>query len=210
VAGAFGLAKCSGPVMVAAMLGGLLAGGIQSRFQTASEALTIKWERLNPATGFKRVFSFRNATPTGLAIVKLATIIGLTYNQVLDTLRDPIFYSTISPDRVGTFIADTSFSIIIRVCIILIFIAAIDYIYQVWKTNQDMMMTKQEVKEESKNSEANPQVKSRQRRRRQRHTHRKMLLDVPTADVVVTNPTHIAIAMPVWLITAVRVASSRT
>lgn len=195
VAGAMSLGKCAGPILVAAMLGGLLAGGMQSRFQTASEALSVHWERLNPVAGLKKVFSFRNATPTALAIVKLATIMGLTYGKVLEVLRDPIFYSSVSSHHVGAFIASTSFSIIVRVCVILVFIAAIDYTYQVWRTNRDLMMTKEEVKEESKNTEANPQVRSRQRRRRQRVTQRKMLLEVPRADVVVTNPTHLAVAL---------------
>ncbi|MBP9900997.1 MAG: EscU/YscU/HrcU family type III secretion system export apparatus switch protein, partial [Verrucomicrobia bacterium] len=74
-------------------------------------------------------------------------------------------------------------------------IAALDYTYQFWRTNRDLMMTKEEVKEEMKNSEGNPQMKARQRRRRAVKTVRQMLLDVPKADVVVTNPTHFAIAL---------------
>ena len=192
---AFSLGQIIGPILIAAMIGGLLAGGMQSKFQTASEALEIKWEKLNPANGVKRVFSFRNATPTGLAILKLVAIIGLCYGQVVEILGDPIFHSPVGVDRVGGFIADTAFTIITRVCMVLVFIAAIDYTYQSWRTHQDQMMTKEEVKDEAKNTESNPQMKSRQRRRRQKLTQRRMMLDVPRADVVVTNPTHLAIAL---------------
>jgi len=77
----------------------------------------------------------------------------------------------------------------------LVILAAIDYAYQIWRTDRDMMMTKQEVKEESKNTEGNPQIKARQRRKRQARTKRKMLLEVPKADVVVVNPIHFAVAL---------------
>jgi flagellar biosynthetic protein FlhB len=77
----------------------------------------------------------------------------------------------------------------------LLVLAAIDYGYQVWRNTQDMMMTKEEVKEESKSSEGNPQIKAQQRRKRRANTKRKMLLEVPNADVVLVNPTHLAIAL---------------
>src|SRR4051812_44752363 len=71
---ALALAVCAGPVVIAAMAGGLIAGGIQSRFQTASEALEPNWERLNPVEGFKKMFSIRSAMPAVLALVKLGVI----------------------------------------------------------------------------------------------------------------------------------------
>lgn len=187
--------KCVWPILLAALLGGLLAGGIQSRFQTASEALTVDWNRLNPLEGLKRVFSLRSGVPTLIALLKLSAIIALTYTQVLSILNDPIFYSTISAARIGGFLADTSFAIVLRVCSALLIIAALDYTYQYWRTNRDLMMTKEEVKEENKNVEGNPMIRAAQRRRRRRHAQRKMLLEVPKADVVVTNPTHLAIAL---------------
>ena len=77
----------------------------------------------------------------------------------------------------------------------LVVLAAADYAYKFWRTNQDMMMTKEEVKEESKSTEGNPQVKAQQRRKHRANTKRKMLMEVPKADVVVVNPTHIAVAL---------------
>jgi flagellar biosynthetic protein FlhB len=195
VNGALVLIKCVWPTVLAAMLGGLLAGGMQSRFQTASEVLTADWSRVNPIAGLKRVFSAQAGVATLIGIVKLAAIFALTYSQIQSILHDPIFYSTVNAARIALFMAETSFAIFWRVCSALVVIAAIDYTYQWWRTSRELMMTKDEVKEESKNTEGNPQVKSAQRRRRQRHTHRKMLLEVPKADVVVTNPTHLAIAL---------------
>ncbi len=188
-------AACAGPVVVGTAAGGLIAGGIQNRFQTASEALEPKWERLNPVEGFKRVFSGRSLVPTGISILKLSLIMLLTYSQVKKLLADPIFYSAVDVSGIATFLAAASFGITWRVITGLCVLAALDYTYQFWRTNRDLMMTKEEVKEEMKSTEGNPHIKARQRRRRALKTVRQMLLDVPKADVVVTNPTHFAVAL---------------
>jgi flagellar biosynthesis protein FlhB len=195
IKGALVLAACLAPVLGATALGGLLAGGIQNRFQTSSEALSANWERLNPAEGFKRVFGGKSLVPTGISIVKLAVICGLTYSQVRTLLADPIFYTAVDVARIASFLAEASFGVLWRVVSALMVLAAVDYGYQFWKTNRELMMTKEEVKEEMKNSEGNPHVKAAQRRRRTTKTIRQMLAEVPKADVIVTNPTRIAIAL---------------
>ena len=193
--GALVLAACVGPLVIATTSGGLLAGGIQNRFQTASDVLTPNWERVNPSAGFKRVFSGRSLVPTGIALLKLAVITALTYSQVKHLLSDAIFYSAVDTARIAGFLAEASFGIIWRVVCGLMILAALDYTYQFWRTNRDLMMTREEVKEEMKSTEGNPHVKARQRRRRTIKTLRQMLTDVPKADAVVTNPTHLAIAL---------------
>jgi flagellar biosynthetic protein FlhB len=175
-------------------LAGLLAGAIQSRFNTASEALTPNWGRLNPVAGLKRLFSMRSAVPTATAIIKLSVIIALTYAEVKSVLSDPVFATSVSLGRLATFLAETCLRILFRVSMALMVIAAADYGYQFWRTQQDMMMTKQELKDEMKSTEGNPQIKAARRRRRS-VSKAKSLAEVPTADVIVTNPTHIAIAL---------------
>ncbi|HWD18710.1 MAG TPA: flagellar biosynthesis protein FlhB [Verrucomicrobiae bacterium] len=189
------IGRCAGPVLLAATLGGLLAGGMQTKFRVTPEALGIHWERLNPLEGFKRIFSTNASVGTGLGIVKLSVIVSLSFSVIKKILADPIFYTSVDVARIAGFMADSSIKILSQVTVSLVVIAALDYAYKFWKTSQDLMMTKEEVKEESKNTEGNPQVKSRQRRRRQATTKRKMLAEVPKADVIVTNPTHIAIAL---------------
>jgi len=110
-------------------------------------------------------------------------------------LSDPIFYSVVDMARIAGFIADSATKIVLRITLALAAIAAIDYTYQYWRNHNELMMTREEVKDELKNSEGNPQVRSQMRRRRQRYTKRKMLLEVAKADVIVTNPTHLAIAL---------------
>jgi flagellar biosynthetic protein FlhB len=195
ISAALVLAHCVWPVLAGTVLAGLLAGGLQTRFRISPEALTVNWQRLNPAEGFKRVFSMRSAIPTLIAVVKLCIIIGLTYDVVKQVMSDPIFHSSVSMARIAAFMAESSFKIITRVAVALIVLASADYAYQFWRTSQDLMMTKEDVKEENKSSEANPQIKARQRRKRKAVTKRKMLAEVPKADVIVVNPTHIAIAL---------------
>lgn len=194
VAGFLVLVKCVGPVVLATMLSGVLAGTIQNRFNTASEALNPNWARLNPVEGLKRLVSVRTFVPTAISIAKFAIIIALTYTEIRSVLLDPIFTTSVSVARIAGFLADVSLRIFLRVSLALLAIAAADYGYQWWRTHRDMMMTKQEVKDEMKNSEGNQQIKSARRRRRGTGK-KKMLADVPTADVIVTNPTHIAIAL---------------
>ena len=194
LSGALTLAACVGPVVVAAMVGGLVAGGIQNRFQTASEALTPDWNRVNPLEGFKRVFSTRSLAPTGIAIMKLAIVAGLSYSQVKSILSDSTLYSASSVPGVAAFLFQAAQGITWRIVFALMLLAVLDYTYQFWRTSRDLMMTRQEVKEEMKNNEGNPQVKARQRRRRAKSV-RQMLQDVANADVVVTNPTHLAVAL---------------
>ena len=186
---------CVGPVLIATALGGLIAGVLQSRFRTASEALAADWQRINPVSGLKRIFSLRSLFPTAIGMMKLAVIAGLTHNVVMDVLSDPIFYSAVDLNRIAGFMAESSFRIFLRVGFALIVLAAADYGWQLYKTHKDMMMTRQELTDEQKNQEGNPQVKSARRRRRQSVTKRKMLAEVPQADVVLTNPTHLAIAL---------------
>jgi flagellar biosynthetic protein FlhB len=194
IQGSLLLVRCAGPVVIATLVAGLVAGGLQSRFQTASEALQVRWERLDPAAGFQRVFSMRSAVPTAIAFVKLAMIVLLTYSTVEVVLGDPIFSSTVGLTRLVEYMADACVKIFTRVLLALAVIAAADYGYHCWQNWQDMMMTQQEVKEEAKSSEANPQVKAG-RNKLLRASKRKMLAEVPTADVIITNPTHVAVAL---------------
>ena len=195
VSSALLLGQCVWPVLAATMVGGLLAGGIQTRFRATSDVLAVDWQRLNPVEGFKRVFSRSAAVSTGIGIVKLSVVIALCFNVTKRVLEDPIFHSAVDLARIAGFMADSAFRIILQTAVALVVLAAVDYGYQFWKTSQDLKMTKQEVKEESKHTDGNPQVRARQRRRRQAIIKRKMLAEVPKADVIVTNPTHLAVAL---------------
>lgn len=187
--------KIVAPVVGSVIVAALLAGGIQSRFQTASKALEPNWERVNPLAGLKRVFTFESAPTALIALIKLTAIIALSYGVVKQVIYDPIFFSSVHPARVAEFLADSAMKLLFRLILVMVLIAAADYAWQFHKHHKNLRMTKQEVKDESKSSEGDQQVKARQRRRRNSATQRKMLTEVPHADVVITNPTHLAIAL---------------
>jgi len=186
--------RCAGPVVLAAMVGGALAGAVQNRFSTTPEALALNWDRLNPVEGLQRLFSPRAAVPTLVALFKLAIIVLLSYSTVQEVLGDPVFASSVSVGRLASFMAESGVRIFLRVLLALGVIASGDYAYQFWQTRKDQMMTRQEVQDEAKSTEGNPQIKSARRRMMSR-SKRKMLAEVPLADVVVTNPTHYAVAL---------------
>ncbi len=195
ITGALTLGHCVWPIMLATVIGGILAGGIQTRFRATPEALNFSFARLNPAQGFKRIFSTRAGVATGLGIIKLSVIIALCYSVIKSILADPIFYTSINVERIAVFMADSSFKIVTQVGFSLLALAAVDYGYRYWQQGEDLKMTKQEVKDEAKSTEGDPAMKARIRRRRITMSKRKMLAEVPKADVIVTNPTHIAIAL---------------
>ena len=194
VTGVLAVMKCAGPIVLTTMLAGLLAGATQSRFQTASEALSVNWEKLNPIAGFQRLFSAQALVPTLLAFVKLAVVFALIYTEIQKVLADPIFTTSVSVGRLAEFLGTTALAVLLRVSLAMIVIAAADYGWQFWKNSRDLMMTKEELKEEAKSTDGNPQVKAA-RRRRKNVSKAKQLAEVATADVVITNPTRIAIAL---------------
>jgi flagellar biosynthesis protein FlhB len=190
---AFG--QCVGPVLFATVTAALVAGGLQSRFRTASEALEPDWKRINPVEGAKRLLTFRQAIPGGISLLKLTVIILLTYGVVREIMFDPIFYSGVTLERIAGFMASAGVKIMVRVLFALAVVAALDYAYQVWRTQRDLMMTRQEVKDEMKSSEGDPHVKARLKALRRQVSFRKMMTEVPRADVVVTNPVRLAVAL---------------
>ncbi len=189
------LFTCVGPPLLTIMLAGAFAGAAQARFQATPEAFGFRPERLNPIEGLKRVFSFKSAVPTLVGLMKLTIIIWLSYSVIREILADPIFFQTVDVARIAGFMGASAMKICLRVILSLGAIAAADYGYQWWKTHNELMMTKEEVKEEAKGSDGNPQMKSKMRRRASAISKRKMMAEVPLADVIVTNPAHLAIAL---------------
>ncbi|HUA68730.1 MAG TPA: EscU/YscU/HrcU family type III secretion system export apparatus switch protein, partial [Candidatus Saccharimonadales bacterium] len=117
ISGVFVLLKCVGPVILATTMAGLVAGGIQNRFNTAPEVLTPNWNRINPVEGFKRLFSARMLVPTAIGLVKFAFILAVTYSQIRHALSDPIFTSPVNAYRLAEFLGETTMRILLRVCL---------------------------------------------------------------------------------------------
>jgi flagellar biosynthetic protein FlhB len=174
---------------------GVLAGALQTRFQFTPKALEVKFSRIDPAAGFQRIFSPQGWLKLGNEAFKLVFVGLVVWGAVKSILIDPLFYMPVALPRLGSFFQETASTLLGRFIFAMGAIAAANYIYQLRKINRDLMMTKQEVKEEFRSTEGDPQVRSARRAMARRLLQRQMLSAVPSADVVVTNPTHFAVAL---------------
>lgn len=183
------------PILLGCAAAGLLAGGIQSGFQLTPQAFGIKWERLNPVEGLQRVFSKDSLVHLGLDTLKLAAVCLVLYGAVKAVVNDPLFHSPVETAYLGQFIYRTTLTFLGRLLLALIAISAVSYAYEKFHTRKQLMMTRQEVKDERRNTEGSGMLKVAQRRLARRLLQKQMLSAVPTADVVITNPTHYAVAL---------------
>lgn len=168
---------------------------IQVGWKVTTKPLKPKGDKFNPINGFKRIFSKDSLFELVKSILKIALIIYIAYTSIKDE-ADNIFILYEIPlvqaiILCGTIIIDAGF----KISLIYLVIGLADFVYNKWKFNEDMKMTKQEVKDEYKNTEGNPEIKGRQRQRMREASRRRMMQDVPKADVVITNPTHLAVAI---------------
>ncbi len=183
------------PVMVTGLLAGVIGSGSQSKFRASPKAIEPKFEKLNPLKGFKRIFSSESLAKLVISLMKFVVIFGFTYPVLKSVLDDPVFYTATDLMHLLAFMGDTAQSVGIRVIAGMVVIAACDYAYRHWKNEEDSKMTKQEVKDEGKQVEGNLLVKGELRRRRRQMLMETLNSEVPQADVIVTNPTHLAIAL---------------
>ncbi len=183
------------PVLVGAVIAALLAGGLQSGFNLSPKAIGFKPEKLNPIAGFKRIFSQRALTHGALDFCKMAAVGVCLWLAMRELLADPLFTTPVEIGYLGSFVRNSALALLSRLVLVLGLIAAVGYAYEKYKTHRDQMMSRHEVKEEHKQAEGSPQVKMAIRRMARRLAQRQMLAAVPTADVVVTNPTHYAVAL---------------
>jgi len=183
------------PVLAATVVASLLAGGLQSGFQLTPKALQFGFGRLNPVAGFGRIWSQRSLVHAGVDFLKMVAIGFTLYLGARTLLRDPLFQAPVEAAYLGTFIQESVVTLLARLLLALGCIAALSYAYEKYKNHREMMMTRQEVKDEHKQSEGDGRVKGMMRRFARRLIQKQMLAAVPLADVVVTNPTHYAVAL---------------
>lgn len=173
----------------------ILINIVQVGWKVSTKMLQPKFDKLNPINGFKRIFSSQSVFELVKSIVKIGLIALIAYFSIKGHANDLFILYEIPLNQaialVGTIIIDTG----LRISLVYLIVGVADFAYQKHKFNEDMKMTKQEVKDEYKNTEGDPQIKGRQRARMREASQRRMMQDVPKADVVITNPTHIAVAL---------------
>lgn len=183
------------PIMIVGLVVTIVAIVFQVKWKVTAEPLKPKFDKFNPVTGMKRLFSKDKIMDLFKSIAKVVILAYVVYSYLKN--QWPLIYKMYSytlPQAIAV-IGDTVINVGIRISALFAVIAMFDLFYQKWKHHQDMMMSKQEVKDEYKNSEGDPKVKSQQKQRMQQASQRRMMQDLPNADVVITNPTHLAVAI---------------
>lgn len=190
-----GAATVVAPLMAVAVLVGVAAQLVQVGFLFSSEPLKPKLERINPIAGFKRLASRRALVDLLKALMKIGIVGFIAYREVrqaIDVL--PSLTSVPLGDAVAV-VGDIVWRTGIYIGVALLVVAVLDYMYQRLEHERSLRMARQEVKEELKQVEGDPQLRARIRRRQRELASRRMMQEVPTADVVITNPVHLAVAL---------------
>lgn len=168
---------------------------IQVKWSPTTKPLQPKFNKLNPVNGFKRFFSINSLVELVKSILKIGLIAYVVYSYLKDNMLPLFLFYDMSLNQGILQVGQLVVNLGMRISLFYMIIALADYIYQKVKFKKDMKMTKQEVKDEYKNQEGDPQIKGKQRQRMQEASRRRMMQQLPQADVVITNPTHYAVAI---------------
>lgn len=185
---------------LAPLFGALMVTGIVGNFSQGGLVLSFKpmmpdFSRVNPAKGFKRIFSQRALLEFVKSILKLTIVGYIVYQTFQEKYLQLVSLSGSDIRGAAGVIASVGMDILLKSGFALMVVAALDYAYQRWEYQKNLKMTKEEVKEELRQSEGDPKVRSKIRQQQRQMASRRMMHDVPAADVVITNPTHFAVAI---------------
>ncbi len=183
------------PLLLISACATIILSGAQTRFLVSFKALNFKGSRINPIQGFKKMFSMRGVVELVKSLLKITILGYICYNTIVKRLPTLPNMMDMSIEQAVMLTGETIMAIINGVIPIFILVARADYIYQWWDYEKNLRMSKQEIKEEYKQVEGDPQIKGKIRERQQQQARTRMMQSVPTADVIIRNPTHFAIAI---------------
>lgn len=189
------IGKIIWPILLVGVAIAFLSNRLQFSWMITTKPMKPKLSKINPISGIKRLFSLRTIVKTGVSIATVIIIIILVYTTIKDKWY--LLFNMLDMDigQVLALVGDVVIGLGIKIAVLMIIIGLLDYAFQKWKNMQDMMMSKQDVKDEFKNSEGDPQIKGKIRQKQREVSMRRMMGSVPQADVVITNPTHYAVAI---------------
>lgn len=187
--------KISAPFFVIAVLVGALGSYVQVGFIFTLEPLKPKFSNLNPINGIKRIFSFRSLFEFLKSILKVIIVAWVAWSSIKGEFNNMMKLMDLDTGPLALYIINTTLDICIKIGFALLAVSAADYFFQWRRYEKDIRMTMQEIKEEYKQLEGNPEIKSKIKQKQREISMRRMLSEVPKADVVITNPTHYAVAI---------------
>ncbi len=183
------------PILIVAVVVGAVANLMQVGFMFSGESLKPKFSKINPLQGFKRIFSMRSLVEMLKAIIKITVVGVLVYNEYMDYFDSFPGLMDVTVGQAAGEIVSICFSLAFKAILALVGIGLVDYLYQWWEYEKNLKMTKEEVKQEYKQQEGDPQIKGRRREKARQMSMMRMMQSLPKADVVITNPTHYAVAL---------------
>ncbi len=183
------------PLLLICMVLGILGTGVQTKFLFTTKVFQFKFDRLNPIAGIKRLFSLNNLVELLKSILKVVILISVVYSMLKKDMVNAMRTMDMNLLDSAAFMLKMIMDLVIRICMVFVVIAGLDYMYQWWNYERKLKMTKQEVKEEYKQTEGDPKIKSKIRSIQQQRARERMMQAVPKADVVIRNPTHFAVAL---------------
>ncbi len=184
-----------GPFVLTALLLGVIANVLQTGFLVSTQSLVPDFNRINPLNGAKRFISSRGLMEVTKSVGKLGIIGWIGYSTVSNGYPEILAATRREPQYITSQIGDMIYRLSLRIALFLLILAAIDFVYQRWSFEKSIRMTKEEVRQDMKQTEGNPQTKARIRTRQRMLAKRRMMSSIPLADVVLTNPTHFAVAL---------------
>jgi len=183
------------PVFLVGVIISFITEVVQVKWKVTTKPLKPKFSRMNPINGFKKLFSTQALFELIKSIVKIFVILFVAYRTLEGDKDKLLLLYDIPFTEAIAYIGSVAVNVGFTISITYLLIALADFVYQKHKFNEDMKMTKQEVKDEYKNIEGNPEIKGKQKQRMREASMRRMMSDLKEADVVITNPTHLAVAL---------------
>ncbi len=183
------------PIVIPIMLMGVVASLMQSGFIFTNEPLKPDLKKLDPISGFKKIFSMRSVVDLLKNLAIVTTISIIAYNFIKSNYLDIMTYGSLKIEAILGVFGSLVVDIFFKISIVMLIISIIDFAYQKYKHNKELKMSMQEIKEEYKQQEGDPQIKSKIRQKQREMASSRMMQQVPDATVVITNPTHLAIAI---------------
>lgn len=187
--------KLSLPMLFIALISGVLASYVQVGFIFTVETIKPKFDKINPIKGFKNMFSTRSLVEMVKSIAKAILITYTAISYIMNHIRELLTTLELEAGQIVLVMWELIYGVVLRCSFILFVIAVLDFAFKKWKNKKDLMMSKQEVKQEYKQSEGDPQLKARIKEKQRAIAMSRMMQEVPKADVIITNPTHFAIAL---------------
>jgi flagellar biosynthetic protein FlhB len=183
------------PLFLTVVIAALISNIAQVGFMLSGESLKMQFSKINPIKGFKNIFSMKSLVELAKSLLKLTIIGYLVYSTLWDKRVEMASLSEINVENILVFMAKLTMNLGIKISIALFVLAILDYFYQRYEHEKGIKMSKQDIKDEYKKMEGDPLIKGKIRERQRRMAMQRMMQEIPKADVIITNPTHFAIAL---------------